>query len=315
MCFFTMHNKYLDLQIYNLHDNKNMEPIDSFSDDASSDELQLVNILSGNILSFSDTFNDDSEFLSNDLDLQNNMNFSEWSDDSESYIIQNPNHNIPTITNHIPTLDISTISTIPPTSRILIIGMRGSGKTVIANSILRQFNDEFISNSLLISPTEYMFDRYAHTFPHINCVEHFDDGIVGEYMNGMPNVLREPSEPGEPGAIVLDDCIGSQWIDRSPNENTLQLLNENNNYNKLVIVTMQFPIFNLERYGCHFDYIFLLSEAFSSNQRRLYEQYKPPGYNTFEEFRTDLINVTDNYGSFVIHNRGQQRMVYKYTLE
>jgi hypothetical protein len=69
---------------------------------------------------------------------------------------------------------------------------------------------------------------------------------------------------------------------------------------------MQFPLGIKPELRCNFDYIFLLAEDFVSNQKRLYEHYAGM-FPNFETFKQVFIQITDDFGSMVIVNRGAKK--------
>jgi hypothetical protein len=71
----------------------------------------------------------------------------------------------------------------------------------------------------------------------------------------------------------------------------------------MYLLTMQFPLGITPELRCNFDYIFLLKEDFYSNLKRLYDHYAGM-FPTFEAFRQVFKELTANFGSMVIVNRG-----------
>ena len=81
--------------------------------------------------------------------------------------------------------------------KYIISAKRGSGKSYIVSHLISYLNDNdnFIKNSLIISPTERMNPFYIHRFPQAKIIYQFDDDIVQEYIKN------------EKVCIVCDDCF------------------------------------------------------------------------------------------------------------
>lgn len=106
------------------------------------------------------------------------------------------------------------------------------------------------------------------------------------------------------GCVILDDCLASNgnWMDDPP---LLELFYNGRHYRTTFIISMQFPLGIKPELRCNFDYIFLLSEDFYSNQKRIYDHYAGM-FPSFDMFRTVLLQLTNNFGSMVI-NRGPKK--------
>jgi hypothetical protein len=189
---------------------------------------------------------------------------------------------------------------------ILIIGKRGSGKSVIVSNILNRYNDTVLNNSLIISPTEPLNPFYTDKFPQCK--------IEYEYTtDSIKSVLNDTKEC----VVVLDDCCLS--ISQLDNDKYLyELLLNGRHYNKTVILIMQYPLDIAPELRCNFDYIFLLNEAYISNQKKLYNQYACM-FPNFQSFRNVFQQLTINHGSMAIVSRRSSRTflekIYHYKSE
>jgi hypothetical protein len=178
---------------------------------------------------------------------------------------------------------------LPEYPLINIVAMRCSGKSTIASNILSspaQRRNKFLSNTLVIAPNECSLPYYKKRYNHIKLVDRYDDELIGQYLNKTP------------GAIILDDCLS---ICKMPHnyKNLKELLQNNKNYNKMVIVIMHYPLnFN---YKVDFDTVFIMAEDFKCTQKRLYDYYTNNMFQDFELFRYTIWNVTNDHGSVVIH--------------
>ncbi len=184
-------------------------------------------------------------------------------------------------------LDVNTVKTlnvneIKYNDKISIIGMRNSGKSWIIRNILQNFNEQFIKNSLIISPTEQFTPFYISNF-NSQMEYTFNAEIINNFIENKNH-----------GAIILDDCLNSQFF-----EQNTDLLTKLLNSDKLVIITYQFPFLNLSTFN--FDYYFLLKYSFYSNQNKLYKLINTKSLS-LQSFKECFAKLTDNYGCMVSCN-------------
>jgi len=167
--------------------------------------------------------------------------------------------------------------------KISIIGMSNSGKSWIIRNILKNFNANFISNSLIISPTEDTKSFYINDF-NSRISNIFNAELINEYIESKNSC-----------AIILDDCLNSQSFEQNK-----ELLNKLLNSNKLVIITYQFPFLGLMDFK--FNYHILLRYSFYNNQNKLYKIINTDSLSmsTFSECFNKL--TSDEYGCMVVHN-------------
>ncbi|ARF11162.1 packaging ATPase [Klosneuvirus KNV1] len=177
-------------------------------------------------------------------------------------------------------------------SAILIIGKRGSGKTTIVNNILSKYDETFLANSLIISPTEKINSYYKNKYPYTHIETEYQPEYIEHYLNTGS------------GAIVLDNCFKPNGYWKN-DLYLMELLHHAKYYNKLLIITSSFPLGFDSDSRSAFDYVFLLSEEFFSNQKRIYDHYAGV-YETFDLFRNDFINLTKHYNSMVINQNSNK---------
>lgn len=174
---------------------------------------------------------------------------------------------------------------------IMIIGKRGAGKSTIVNNILSKYDENFLANSLIISPTEQYTPNYSKKYPYTHIETEYQQEYIEQYLNTGP------------GAIVLDNCLKSNGHWKN-DLYLMELLHHAKYYNKLLIITSSFPL-DFDDSKNAFDYIFLLSEDFFQNQKRLYDHYAEI-YETFELFKNDFVNLTKHYNAMVINQNSNK---------
>ena len=73
---------------------------------------------------------------------------------------------------------------------------------------------------------------------------------------------------------------------------------------------MQYSIGISPELRSNFDYAFLLSEDFFSNQKRLFEHWAGI-FPDFNSFRLIFNQLTDDYGSMVIDNKKKSKVIFE----
>ena len=193
---------------------------------------------------------------------------------------------------------------------IVMIAKRASGKSWVCRSILKHFKD--IPVGIIIAPTEKMAtppfysdffpDSYIHYEYKSETIEKLlvrQDIMIEKKMDRQ----KENKGPIDPrGFILMDDCLSKKgsWMKDQP---IMELLFNGRHYQLMYMLTMQFPLGITPELRCNFDYIFLLKDDFYSNLKRLYDHYAGM-FPTFDSFRLVFKELTSNFGSMVIVNRG-----------
>ena len=99
----------------------------------------------------------------------------------------------------------------------------------------------------------------------------------------------------------MDDCMSSKhmWL-KDPK--MLAIFNEGRHYKIIFILTMQYCLGIQPELRSNFDWIFLLTEDFKTNRKKLYDHYAGmfPSLDIFEQVFSQL---TANYGCMIINNK------------
>lgn len=190
---------------------------------------------------------------------------------------------------------------------IIMIAKRGSGKSWVTRAILSHFSK--IPVGIIIAPTDRMNCFYGNFFPNSFIYYEYKSEILEKILSRQIMMIKKAKEKKEQGKfldsrafIVMDDCLGQKknWVKDSLIQ---ELLYNGRHYRIMYILTMQFPLGISPELRSNFDYIFLLAEDFISNLKRIYDHYAGI-FPDFYSFRQVFAQLTDQYGSMVIINRG-----------
>jgi hypothetical protein len=103
--------------------------------------------------------------------------------------------------------------------------------------------------------------------------------------------------------IIFDDVLSSKctWME---DENMIELLNSAKELNILAIFCFQFSLSHPKLIESS-DQVFILSQMFTVNRRRLYEHYASDVYENFEDFETLLDHIFEKprYNTVVIDKK------------
>lgn len=193
---------------------------------------------------------------------------------------------------------------------ICMIAKRGSGKSWVCRAILKHFR--YLPGGVIIAKTEKMNCFYGNFFPDTYIHYEYKGDIVDNLLQRQNIMIdkcvakyKEGKRVDPRAFLVMDDCLASKgtWMNDQP---ILEVFYNGRHYQLLFILTMQFPLGIKPELRCNFDYIFLLSEDFISNQKRIFDHYAGM-FPSFDVFRSVFLQLTDNFGSMVIVNRGPKK--------
>jgi hypothetical protein len=192
---------------------------------------------------------------------------------------------------------------------ICMIAKRGSGKSWVVRSILKHFRD--IPGGVIISPTDKMSGFYNKFFPDVYIHHEYQSDILKRMFFRQTKLIETSKEKIKKGKkvdpraiLVMDDCLSSKgaWM---KDDFIREIFMNGRHFFIMYILTMQFPLGITPELRSNFDYIFLLADDFISNQKRLYDHYAGM-FPNFDSFRQVFINLTGDFGSMVIVNRGNR---------
>ncbi len=189
-------------------------------------------------------------------------------------------------------------------STICMIGKRATGKSCAISNIIDNLNvtDNFMENTLIISPSELMNPFYGSKYPTATILNNYGGDILIEYLQKIGN-LRSDEFNEFSGCIVLDDCL---YHNRQINEPIImELIYNAKHYNITFIFAIQYLLPIVIDLRKKLDYIFLFKDDSLVDKKELYEKYCGmfPSLDFFEQV---FSQITQDYNCMVINdlNRG-----------
>jgi hypothetical protein len=176
---------------------------------------------------------------------------------------------------------------------ILIIGSIGFDKSIVIKNIMDKIN----------APAKVVVHKVNNNNNYYNNINY----IYNNYYSQLLNTLFERQELlikdnlDNRTILTLDACLSSRcdWIN---NDDIKELFNNKDKHKIMLILSMTFPLGIPLNYRETFDYVFLASEDFTNNKKRLYEHYGNYIFNTFEEFNKIFSIITGNYNNYMVLN-------------
>jgi hypothetical protein len=175
-------------------------------------------------------------------------------------------------------------------NKILIIGPRDSGKTVLIKDLIIELQDsveEIHYISFGLSDEIFPFRIYKG-------IEEFDIEKYLKYLKYVKNKNKDNNKYKT--MLIFDNSIFKNSLeDKFLNE----LIFHSKYYNIILIISMQFPMGLSPEFRNTIDTIFLFNNHTISNEKRLYDHYCGM-FPNFEIFKKYYNKITQNHGTMVI---------------
>ena len=198
------------------------------------------------------------------------------------------------------------LNMIPADKVIVLIGRRGSGKSIMTTELLHHFRD--IPIGTIISPTESLNKTFQDIVPTMFIHEDISSQTLANVLKRQliickkreKEIIQKGKSRIDPRAfIVLDDCLADGgWI---RDKNVRTIFYNGRHYKLLFIATMQFPLGITPNLRTNVDFTFIFREPSVRNRRKLYDNYAGM-FPTFEMFCQVMDQCTENYECLVINN-------------
>lgn len=194
-------------------------------------------------------------------------------------------------------------------STILLIGRRGTGKSVLLADIFRY--QAHLPIGVIVSATERANHYFEQFIPKMLIYDEFDPKLLQRFMDRQEKItdqaMTEKKKYGKTDLdnrafLVLDDCLYDKtW----PNDRNIRACFMNGrHYGILFAITMQYPLGIPPHLRANVDYVFILRDNNLKNRERIYQQYAGM-FPSFEIFCQVLGQCTQNYECLVIDNKTQ----------
>ena len=181
---------------------------------------------------------------------------------------------------------------------ILIIGKRGTGKSILINHLLQFIQNREETNLTIVSPTERLNPYLRNKFTNAKIEYDLTDTFMEQYVKTASDMKINKSNKST--TLVLDQCLAQKkcWA-RDPN--IMEIVMNGRCYRINCIMVVQTPIGIPPEMRLNFDYVFIFGDDSHINKKKIWDNYVSmlPNYNVFER----VFDVcTQDYKCMVINN-------------
>ncbi len=178
----------------------------------------------------------------------------------------------------------------------LIIGPRGSGKSVLLNDILYHTRKQY-DFGVAFTATTSTVETFKQFLPHHLIYEKGYDYDIGDQFL---SVCKKLTAAGKQRAtlVCLDDCMFDNKVMKSDAMTEIHL---NGRHSGITLMnTTQYVMGTVPpAVRTNVDYVLVLQDSVLANRKRLFE-YFFGNFPTFKEFDRVMTQVTENHGCLVL---------------
>lgn len=176
---------------------------------------------------------------------------------------------------------------------LVIIGRRGSGKSVLVRDLLHFFQD--IPRGMVVDSKESSGDAFYAQFLPAECIEsEFSVALMETLFRRQLHVVHSRYEAGEKEKdnrmfLVLDNCMYDQTWSREKIVRTVFM--NGRCWKILTVLTAGYPLGMPPVLRAAVDFAFLFFAPTADERKRLFENYAPM-FPSFEAFNSVFDQIT-----------------------
>lgn len=206
----------------------------------------------------------------------------------------------------IKNIDISKLCKNPS---IVMVAKRGSGKSWVIRSLLKEFDRQGMPGGVIISKTERLSPFYGKFYPDLFIHDEYNVDIIEKLLYRQRLMKKKKKQKKKIGKkidprcfLVMDDCMSekSKW---NKEQTTFEVLFNGRHYEITYILTLQDPMGIPPDIRGNIDYAFLLASDNETNMRKLHQHYAGM-FPNYYAFKSVFEQLTSDFGCMVIANRG-----------
>ena len=189
------------------------------------------------------------------------------------------------------------INTINKSSIVVIIGRRGSGKSVLLRDLM--YNKRDIPIGLVMSHTDHLVHFYDQFIPSMLIHKHYDSSQVSKLFARQTKALKENWD--DPSAfLLLDDVLSDKtW---KKDQSIQEIFYNGRHYRLLFLLGIQAPMALGNELRGQIDYTFIFKTNIQADKERLYKHYAG-ALKSQEIFNIVLDATTEDHCCLVIDNK------------
>jgi hypothetical protein len=198
------------------------------------------------------------------------------------------------------------ITQIKPTSVVVMIGMRNTGKSILVRDLMYHHQD--LPMGICISGSEGANEFYRSMCPSVFIHEEYTPEILEKFVKRQKMITKKCNKEKrmfgatkiDPRAfIVMDDCLYDRGWHNDKNIRACFL--NGRHFNAFFVFTSQYALACPPILRNNIDYVFILREPRVLARRKLHENYVGfiPTYSVFQQV---MDQCTENYECLVVDN-------------
>ena len=181
----------------------------------------------------------------------------------------------------------------------LLVGKRGTGKTVLLQDLCYHMRDK-IDYALGFSPTEDCNETLSKFIPDSMVYSEYREDVLTDLMDLQKRMWRIKGKSGYRVLIILDDCCYDKKILRS--KVIREIFMNGRHRHVTLVIAVQYVMDMPPDLRTQVDYVFALRENVIKNRERLYLQFFG-FFNKYKHFATVMDSCTENYECLVCDNK------------
>lgn len=187
-----------------------------------------------------------------------------------------------------------------PDRVFLIIGKRGSGKSVLLRDILYKYrqNIDFALAMTQTVPTRNMLCK--HIPRQYVRLGGYNDSAGQRFLGVCKQISANKKNDPRHMALILDDCMGADSGRFLKGKTITDLCLNGRHYHTCLIVTTQYALMVPPAVRANCDYVFVLAETSVIVRKKIYQQFFGV-IGTFAEFEQYFRVATQNHSALVLN--------------
>ena len=184
---------------------------------------------------------------------------------------------------------------------ILVLGKRNRGKSTAVIDICQYVK---APKAMVFSATDHCAHVFDQIFPPRHVVPDLTEEKLEHLIRVQKNLTAKDKRFEKTGCLLVIDDVGFDRRFWQRSKALSEIMCNGRHYNFTVILALQDAVSLPPALRAQLDLVFCLSEAFASNQKRLYDFFFGM-FDDFSNFRKCLQECTRNYGMLVLDNRSK----------
>lgn len=196
--------------------------------------------------------------------------------------------------------------TIPKGSVCVLIGRRGSGKSVTVKSLCYHFRN--VPHFIVLSKTERNNKFFGDFVPERCIVHEWDKNLLSRLFATQDNLIKKygKDDPRTHVVLVIDDFLYDKKLWKQ--KEVMELMMNGRHRNITVIFTVQYAIGIGPEIRSQIDFAFIYAQETISEKKKVFEHFVC-SFDRLSQFTAVLDAVTENFQCLVANRQQKSRNI------